>query len=426
MHLPRSLAPPSPVPRDDLIAVLLDDAGLVQRSLAPLILAFVATACVPTPEDPLDFGSLCRPATAQCPSAVLLERDVSGRNQVDYVVRNVGPDPAAVEVVALVPSADFGDGTGEIDPDDLVTRRVHEAVGAGKIAENRFTAQNLGVRDAFRFGVRCSGCEVELDWVYASVPRECFETSNCPAGWACDETLGRCAECLVNADCNSDQRCNTESGRCDPPDTTAGCATAAPSGWLWGLLALGLVWGSCRRRCRAALPFALALLVVPATVRASPPRAAIALGAGPRVMAGALGSVTKRGIGLSVQQELRWRHIGASLALGTSYFLTTQTPPPFSRSFQTYGVTLGPRFYAPIRLFELVAGPDYRRLGTANNSLIRLTGTRTSFDAVGAVLGARFRWSGLEVRVEGGGHYIVALDTTMISVDLAVGFTNAQ
>lgn len=390
-------------------------------------LLILLTSCVPTPEDPLDFGTICSPARADCPSSVLLQRDVTGRDQVDYIVRNVGSVVAIVEVVALVPSAVIDDvGLTTIAPEDLVARREHDPIPAGEVAENRFTAQDLGVREAFQLGIRCTGCDVELEWVFSTVPRECAQTDDCPAGWQCDDNLGRCAECLVNSDCNSDQRCNLETGRCDPPDTTAGCSTTGAPGMSGVLIALLFLLGLRRRKEVAAIALLVCLSFTPSVARASPPRASISVGAGARFVSGALAPVTKRGVGLNVGQELRWRYVGAAISLGTSYFLTTQQPPPFSRSFQTYGVTIGPRLYIPIHLFEFVAGPDYRRVGTANNSLVRLTGVRTSFDAVGGLVGARIRWSGLEVRLEGGGHYIVQLDSAMISTDLAVGFTNTQ
>lgn len=404
------------------------------RLLCVWIAALVSVAvpgasCVPSPEDPLDFGMLCRPATDDCPAFITLERDVRGRNQLDYIVRNVGDSTAVVEVVALVPSAVFDEETMEIDPVDLVARQEHQPIAPGDVADHRFTAQQLGVREAFQLAIRCTNCDVELEWVYASVPRECFAADDCPANWLCDENLGRCVECLVSADCNDDQRCNAETGRCAPPDTTAGCTTTAkPPSWLWPLVLVVLLVGLRRRRAQriAAVALAAALTFAAPPAQASPPRASVSVGAGARVFTGMLGPLTKRGVGLSVQQELRWRHIGAALSLGTSYFLTLQKPPPFSRSFQTYGVTLGPRVYVPTRYFELAGGADYRRLGTANNSLIRHTGIRTSFDAVGGLGGVRLRWSGLEIRVEGGAHYLLQLQSTMISADLAVGFTNTK
>ena len=382
-------------------------------------------ACVPTPEDPIDFGTLCVPSESECSSSTVLERDVSGRNQIDYVVENMGTNAVVVEVLALVPSAEY-DPASTINEDDIVARRQHDSIAVSGKDENRFTAQDLGVRDSIRLAARCASCDVVVEWVFASVPRECFEEDDCPATWQCDETAGRCVECLAHADCNDDQRCDFESGRCDPPDTTAGCSTVSGGSELAAVLffALGLLVLRVRRRWAPAV--LLALLLWPASSAASPPRASVAVAAGARILSGELGEVTKRGVGLSVLQELRWRYVGMSLSLGTSYFLTTQEPPPFSRSFQTYGVSVGPRGYLPIGRFELVAGADYRRMGTANNSLIRLTGPRTSFDAVGGIAGIRARLSGLEARIETGVQYVVQLEAAMVSADLAIGFTNMR
>jgi hypothetical protein len=224
----------------------------------------------------------------------------------------------------------------------------------------------------------------------------------------------------VNADCNGDQICDLERGRCDPPETTAGCATAggAPS----VLLLLFALLAFRRRRLVPAVLVAILLGALPAT--ASPPRASLSLGTGPRFLSGALGEQSRRGVGFGIGQELRWRHIGAGISLGTSYYLTAQQAPPLSRQLQTYSVTLGPRVYLPIRWFEIAAGVDYRRLGLVNNSLVRITGPRTSFDAVGGNAGFRLRWSGFEIRLEGGAHQALQLPTTFYSADLLVGFTN--
>lgn len=399
-----------------------------RRALAFAICA--SAACVPAPEDPIDFGTLCIPDTVDCPSVRLLERDVGGRNQVDFIIRNVGEEVALVEALALVPSADVDAGLTDVAPDTLVARHQYDPLSPGDVIEDRFTAQDLGVRTSFYFAVRCNGCQVELEWVFASVPRECFENDDCAAGWQCDNNIGRCVECLANPDCNEDQRCNLQTGRCDPPDTTAGCNTSgSPTGFaalLLFLIALLLSGRQRRKRAAAAVGAALLIVLCSLPASASPPRASVAVGAGARFITGTLGPLTQRGVGLAIGQELRWRHIGAGLTLGTSYFLTRQDPPPFSRSLQTYGATLGPRFFLPLRFIEFVAGGDYRRVGTANNSLVRFTGVRTSFDGVGGFGGIRLRWSSLEVRLEGGGHYMPQLDSTVISTDLSVGFTNAN
>lgn len=396
--------------------------------LAILFLFVLLATCVPSPSDPLDYGTLCVPADAECPDFVVLEREVTGRNQVDWVVTNTGDSAAVVEVLALV-SGTQETGLTEIDPDQLVARRETPPLAPGESRDDRFTPQDLGVREGFVFAVRCPLCTVQVDWVFSTVPRDCFEDEDCPAGWLCDDTAGRCVECLVNADCNEDQTCNLETGRCDPPETTAGCATTSGSPDL--LLVLLALVAFRRRRAPAArlvlvarIALTVALLCWTSPATASPPRASLSIGTGARFLSGTLGEQSRRGVGFAIGQELRWRYIGAGIALGTSYFLTAQQPPPLSRQFQTYSVTLGPRFYLPIRWFELAAGGDYRRLGITNNSLVRLTGTRTSFDAVGGQAGFRLRWSGFEIRIEGGAHQLLQLPTTMFSADLLVGFTN--
>lgn len=392
-----------------------------------LALAFISllTSCVPDPSDPIGFGTLCQPAVEDCPASVLLERDVVGRNQVDWVVRNEGASAVSFDVVAVVPQDAPDAGLDELTPEALIAMREYAGLGAGEEVDDRFTPQDLGVRESFVLALRCTGCEVELDWVQSTVPRECYENDECVANWQCDQNLGRCVECLTNADCNEGQICDVQRGRCDPPDTTAGCSTtSSPTPRLPGSLVVVLIAlvGARRRRIAAAALVAVSSLAVPAS--ASPPRAAISVGTGPRLLTGPLGEDARRGIGFGIGQELRWRYVGAGIALGTSYFLTRQQGPPLSRQLQTYSVTIGPRAYLPIRWFEVTLGADYRRVGLVNNSLVRRTGTRLSFDAVGGSGGFRLRWEGLEVRLEGGFHTLLQNRSSMLSVDLSIGFTN--
>ncbi len=386
----------------------------------------LAVACVPAPSDPLAVGELCTPVESECEDEVLLQRDVTGRNQVDWSVQNMGAAATTVEVLALVPSSgEDGVSLADADPDDVVARREYVNLRPEERVEDRFTPQDLGVRDTFRFAVRCNGCEARVDWVFATVPRECFEKDDCIANWQCDTNLGRCVECVANADCSEDQVCDQATGRCDPPDTTAGCATAegTPGPGLLLLALLLMVFGRRNRRGLSAA-VGLALLLIGGPALASPPKAAISIGTGPRFLAGELAGQAQPGVGFGIGQELRWRYVGAGISLGTSYFLTRQQGPPYSRQFQTYSVTLGPRVYLPIRWFELSASGDYRRMGVTNNSLVRTTGTRVSFDAVGGTGGFRIRWQGIELRLEGGAHSLIQMPSTIISADVLVGFTN--
>lgn len=388
----------------------------------------VASACVPTPEDTLSYGTLCAPATDECPSVATLQRDAIGRNQVDYVVQTERTAPATAEVLALVPGVDLN--AADIAPEDLIVRRTHDALTSDNPGEGRFTPIDLGARDTFQFGVRCASCDVVVEFVHSSVPRECYEDQDCPASWQCDVASARCVECMSDLDCSTEQRCNIDTGRCNPPNISRGCGTAGRQmgGSLLFVLVLALACRTAARRRRTVATSAVlfAVMLAPQLADAAPPRASISVAGGARVLTGELAPLTKRGVGLSIQQELRWRYIGAAMALSTSYFLTRQEPPPFSRSLQTYGVAIGPRGYLPLSPFELVIGADYRRLGTASNSLIRVTGPRRSFDAVGGMGGARVRWSGLEVRLDVHAHHLVQLNTTLIGVDLGIGFTNTQ
>jgi len=326
-------------------------------TLALALLGLVT--CIPSPEDPVSVGTLCSPASDTCPGDVVLQREAVGRNQLDYTITNRGDAAATFEVLAVATSAtldgDAGD-TGSADAadagpttsaTDVLARRTYGDVAAGEKVGDRLTPQDLGIRETFRFVLRCDGCQAKLEYVFASVPVECFSDDDCSPTWQCDVVVGRCVECSGDEDCSEDQFCDEERGRCTPETRTAGCAAGAqpddvPPPWaLLGLAALLLlaVW----RKRRAAATTALCCVLLGAgTARAAPPRASVSIAAGPRWIAGPLGAHAERGVGMAVGQELRWAYLGAAASISTSYFLTTQDPPPFSRGVQTYGLSLGP------------------------------------------------------------------------------------
>ena len=401
-----------------------------------LLVALLATGCIDATTDPVALGELCAPATTSCPAVASLERDAVGRNQIDYTIdlADDAREPTAIEVLALVPSAAYDptDPTVTIPEADVVARQAHLLEPGGTV-RSRLTAQRLGVRRELDLALRCDGCDARLLYVFANAPLECTEDGDCSGGWICDTVYGRCVECLSEEECAPAQVCDEELGRCDPPASSS-CATGGPSsprGAAGALLLAALLLGvaALQRRRRATVILALLLLasatmVAPAS--AAPPRGALSVGGGPRFLTGPIGRDTERGVGLSIGQELRWVYVGLGIELSTSFYLTTQSPPPFSNTLQTYAFTIGPRGYVPLGGdVELTFGPDYRRLGLAANSLVRQTGTETSFHAWGASGGLRYRWSAFELRLGGGYHPIVGLDGAILTVDAAVAITTA-
>lgn len=447
-----ALAPPL----NHLSSILLNHRSpLLTLALAVVLLSSVTSACIDASTDPVALGEICAPATASCSALAAIERDAVGRNQLDYTIDLTGdltgdrtgasPDqPVEVEVLVLVPSTAYDptDPGAEIPDSDILARNSH-TLAPGGTARSRLTPQQLGVRDELSLVVRCTNCEARLLYVFANAPLECGEDDDCSGGWVCDGVFGRCVECLSEEQCDPAQTCDEDRGRCDPP-TDSSCASVGPSadlsagpsaglstGLLAALFLLALVAGTPSRRRRwrdvVALSAVLMTLLWASTpASAAPPRGALSLSGGPRFLTGPIGRDAERGIGLAVGQELRWAYFGLGVELSTAFYLTTQQPPPFSNTLQTYAFTGGPRGYLPLGGdLEIVLGADYRRLGLAANSLVRQTGTETSFHAYGASGGLRYRWSAFELRVGGGYHPIVGLDGAILGLDASVAITTA-
>lgn len=391
--------------------------GLLVASLLLLL------GCVGPPSDPVAFGELCVPSADDCPTVSTLSRDAVGRNQLDYSVENQGDTRATVRVVVRVP----GDGESPI-----ITEQSH-VLEPGESEGNRWTPQVLGTRDSFELVVICSGCDVRVPFVLTSVPLECVRDDECSGGWLCDTNVaGRCVECIRDRDCDVDQRCDTRRGRCTP-EQPGGCTTGSSSrpglilSILLGLFLMASILG-VRRRLNplTVVAFLATSLLVLQDLDAAPPKSSLSFEAGAHGLTGNLGENSNLGIGFSIGQELRWKYAGISVRLGTSYFLTDQEEPPFSRGIQTYSAAIGPRGYIPLGPMEIAFGVDYVRMGLASNSLVRQSGLDTQHNALGMTLGARYRWSGLEARLTGGWTPIFGLDTSVVTLDLGFALTSGR
>ncbi len=403
--------------------------GPMKRILVFVVL--VLAACIPSNSDPVEVGSFCFGADG-CEGSVTLNREAVGRSRIDFAVKNVGDSEATVAMYALVPQndetvidiSDAGDSDAGVTDPGLEDRTVavrEVIVAAGATETDRFAATELGTRRTIELAAVCTGCSVEVDFVYETEPLECRDETDCSSGWLCDNSLGRCAECLDDTDCGEEQQCS-ESGRCDPPIVEAGCGQAAgPTSLLALILVLGF-FGIRRRKWFATLAF-FAVFAISGSAFAAAPGAGFSLGAGPRWITGELGPVVERGIGISLGQELRWDYVGMGVQLNWAAFLTTQEPPPLSRNIQIFDFTAGPRGYLPVGDFQLVAGADYKRIGLAANSLVRLTGPDNGYHAVGGVLGGRWNGLGVELRADLGVHHIPDLASQLVMFELSVALT---
>lgn len=391
------------------------------------------------PSDTVAYGALCAPATADCPSRVTLRRDGRGANQLDFRIENTGAAAASVvvevrtEAAELDAGADADTDAGGQDGESVLVEQTY-AVGAGESVADRLTQDQLLTTPTVFLEMRCEGCQVRLEYALSAETIECRSDEECSGTWLCDSARGRCVECLSNGDCASGQTCDEVTRQCKPPSTTS-CASAAPSPpaslWLWALvLTLAVVARRWRRRgaaSLAALALAVALggvlvgVLAPGEASAQGMRAKFSAGAGPRYLTGELGDLTKRGIGVTVEQELRSRWAGGVVQLSTSYYLTTQQPPPLSHEFQMYSVLLGPRGYLRLGPIELAAGPDVRRVGLVTNSLVRQTGPEINYLAVGGTLETRYLVEPFELLIRFGYHPIFGLDGGLVSIDVAAG-----
>ncbi|MEZ4460006.1 MAG: hypothetical protein R3E66_09800 [bacterium] len=391
-------------------------------ALLTVCLALLISGCVPAPSDPVDTGTLCLPSTADCPSQTVVSRDAVGRNQLDYAIQNLGTMEADVTAVAYVPESDV-DAGGDASVDDagqtsgriLIAQGEHRIPPAESVG-NRWTPQLLGTRNEIEFSINCSACEVTADYVLTSVPLECSIDDDCSSGWLCDtRTPGRCVECLSDDDCMSGQTCDIQGGRCTPP----AAASCSASGGLVAWLGLLFVLGFRRRYAGAATTLTFcAFLALPA--HAAPPVASLGVGVGTQMFTGDVGTVTDAGLSLSLSQELRWQYLGVGLGVNTSYFLTNQPSPPFSRDLRTVAVLVGPRGYIPVGPIELALSAEYMRMGLDSNSLIRITGPALSYDGFSFGAGLRYRWSGLEVRLDGVWQTIVSFPGDIIGLQLGI------
>ncbi len=398
-------------------------------SLIPIL---VLGACISAPSDPVAIGQLCEPEESSCENSVLILRESVGRNQFDYTIENLGGEITNIDVLAVTPEIESVD-LMTIDPDAIVARQIHPNLGIGETIGNRITPKLLGTRDAFRVFVLCqsadeTACKLKMEYVFASVPVECFDDSDCSSSWLCNVPVGHCSECLSDEDCNSDQTCDALQGKCSPEDTTPSCSTSDTSPVSFILFFLLFVVLLKGRKRALNIVYLLTIFSIfsysPNVSALPPPKAAISAGGGVRYILGELGEDAQRGIGLNITQELRWRYAGLFVLLGTSFYQTSQDPPPFSRGLGTYTVAIGPRFYLGVGKNEFVLGGDIRRVGFLSNSLVRVTGLENDFTAASVGLGYRYRFEKIELKFDTTFAPFFTLPGSILSFDISIGFSS--
>lgn len=419
---------------------------------ALLITAATLAACGSSAE-PANLGRICVPDSDDCPSSQELRRDYPGRNIVDVAIHNRGPratvslfiGPSDTRAPTLDASVDGLADTDDAPPNASPGTVIRNySMDPDQTIRERFVTTELFTRNTLTISVNCrpcpscdSSCRASVDYVRLTRRLDCESSDDCPGDRRCDSRLGTCVECRSDSDCRVDQRCDRTNGRCVPPAQPQGCATTDTGRSLGltlaGLLLLALfargvsILTSDDRTLNAvgmtSLVAAAGLLAVPATSSAQSLRSTLSLETGLRMPTGELATHVKRGIGVQLRQTLRGRHIGASASIGTDYFLTTQSPPPFERELQIVQFSIGPRAYIPIGDLEIGVGAAYRRLGLGPNALVRFTGRQASFHGFGVSTGTSYQFRGFEASASIGWRPTLGLDLGVVAVNVGIGLT---
>lgn len=388
-------------------------------------LGAVASASTCENQDYLTGPTLDVPATsASAPVVHEVINPYDALTTVDFIVYNTGTTPMTVDISATtlalatdeagdVASADTGDaGTGDTGSDvgstaDTGVRSL--TVTGGGSTVGRFSARDLGTGISVSLEVSCvsATCDGHVDWVIL---------------------LGQVG-CRSNEDCAADEVCDEQGRTC--VQEASGCSTVGGTPPWTALIALALLGlGTVRRRgswaATAATVAVVVVIFAPSTASAQRSAfdratAQLSVGTGVRTWTGKLADETKSGLSLNVIQAIQYRNLGFQLALGTTYYLTTQRAPPLSKGLQTYSLRLGPRFHLPIWVFQIYVDAEYERLGFISNSLVKLTGDELGFHALGGAGGFRWVPAPFFIDVRAGYTEVFGLNSGQISVALSVG-----
>lgn len=403
-----------------------------------------STGCT-DPADAIAVGELCVPERDDCPQAVDLVRDDTGRNALDLTLTHHGDDDATAAIRVTTDqqvSLPSGHERPTTDDGGLVLFDDEFPTGSGETIHHSLDAYDLTIATRLHLELQCvdAACDHRLEFVHFADARECIDDEICGRNEHCQEAYGRCAECSTDADCTGEQQsCRQDSGVCHPGDT-AGCHSTHATAFDWPLLAIVvlLVLALASRVSRRRLVAMSAVAVVSATTLVATPSVSSAdtgasfnAGGGLRILTGEAGELARPGWGISVNQQLRWRRLGAVFEIATNSFGLDPDAYPGGGRLTGYTVGIGPRSFwsLPIDLptlsddrpFELVVGLDYTYWNVAENRLAPLTGLDLHYHAVGPTVGINWRWGGLEIGARTGYDHIFGWPGGAISFDVLVG-----
>ncbi len=149
------------------------------------------------------------------------------------------------------------------------------------------------------------------------------------------------------------------------------------------------------KRVLAILLLTLGMVSIAATAQAqSRPSVFFQPGFSTNRFTGDVGRFASASVGFGATQGIRFGLFGGYLSLSSDFHLTNQPPPPYARGLRTFTVAAGLRITPDIRPIQPIFSFEYANLGVVSNALIRYTGPRQSFNAVGVGAGARMRFLG--------------------------------
>ncbi len=151
-------------------------------------------------------------------------------------------------------------------------------------------------------------------------------------------------------------------------------------------------------------------------------------GVSTRSFTGNVGRYSSASIGIQSTQGVQLGLIGAYVSLGTDYYLTNQTAPPYERGMQTFSIAVGPRLALSLEPMRFFLGVEYANLGVVSNALTRYTGEQLAFDAIGVTPAVRFEaLLPLYVEVGGVARRILDMDepTWSLGVVLSLGIAGS-
>ncbi len=385
------------------------------------------------PADSIASGVLCAPETEECGGSAELQRPGPGRNSMEIVIENRG-GPATIGLRATT-SEDVDLVTERPRDDDgaLILMERTYPLGEGEVLFDALGSRELTVASTYRLEVSCvqGTCEATVEYLAMAESVECFDEGGCGRGETCEVGLGRCAECVDDSQCGVQQTCDRDRGVCFPG--SAGCSASDPGGPLWPLV-LGLFligWVLTRGEGRRWLPVLIVVMCLVPVEGSAEEGASLMIGAGPRSLTGEVGEHTRVGWGVSVEQQLRWRQVGASFALSNYLVPLRSDTRPAGTQMRGYGIRVGPRAYVPLgftRLFlgdqrplDLTVGVDYARWNVSENRLASLTGLGLSYNAVAPTAGLIWRWGGLKALARVSYAQVFQWPGGEVSADLMVG-----